>query len=110
MAQELSKRQQRVAKHRKELAERSWQLTKDFKAYSGRYINEAYGTIEVDGSNNQLAIKMGNMHCVATPYTKENTARVEMVPGSGDVLAFKLENGEVVSLINDGDVYTKVNH
>lgn len=108
MAKELSERQQRIAKHRKELAERTWQLTEDFTAYTGRYVNEAFGTIEIDGNNNQLAVRMGNMHCVATPYTKENTARVELVPGRGEVIAFLLENGKVVSLRSGDDVYTKV--
>lgn len=110
IAQQLGERQQKVAKHRKELAARTWQLTKDFAAFSGRFVNEAYGTIEIDGSQQQLAVKMGNMHCIATPYTKKNTARVELVPGSGEVLVFNIENGEVTSLINDGDVYTKVPH
>lgn len=108
MAQQLTKRQARVAKHKKELAERTWQLSKDFNAYSGRYVNEQFGTIEIDGSNNQLAVKMGNMHCIATPYTKKNTARVEMVPGSGEVLAFKVEDGRVTGLNTGGDTFKKV--
>nr|MBX2876323.1 beta-lactamase family protein [Saprospiraceae bacterium] len=108
MAQQLSKRQEKVAAHRKELAEREWQLTEDFAAFSGRYVNEAYGTIEIDGSKGQLAVKMGNMYCIATPYTKENTARVEMVPGRGEVLVFNVENGNVTELKSDGDIFKKV--
>ena len=110
MAQQLSQRQERIAAHRKELAERKWKLTEDFKAFTGRYVNEGYGTIEIDGSNGQLAVKMGNMHCIATPYTKENTARVEMVPGSGEVLVFKLEDGKVTGLKSDGDFFKKVSY
>mgnify|MGYP000551059525 FL=1 len=108
MAQQLAKRHARVAKHRKELAERKWQLSKDFKAYSGQYVNEQYGTIEIDGSDNQLAVKLGNMHCIATPYTKKNTARVEMIPGSGEVLVFKVEDGKVTSLNTGGDIFKKI--
>lgn len=108
MAQQLSQQQEKIAGHRKKLAERKWQLTEDFKAFSGRYVNEGYGTIEIDGSNGQLAVKMGNMHCIATPYTKENTARVEMVPGRGEVLVFNVENGKVTELKSDGDIFKRV--
>lgn len=108
MAQQLSQRQEKVAAHREELAKRTWQLTEDFSAFSGRYVNEGYGTIEIDGSNGQLSVKMGNMHCIATPYTKENTARVEMVPGRGEVLVFNVENGKVTALKSDGDIFKKV--
>ena len=108
MATQIHKRQKRVAEHRKELAERTWQLTHSFSHYSGTYKNDHYGTITIKGEKDQLAVAMGNMHCVATPYTKANTARVELVPGSGEILRFEMEGDKIIGLISDGDLFKKV--
>ena len=89
------------------IAERTWQLTDPFTAYSGTYVNEDYGTVEISGYANRLEVRNGNLQCVATPYTKKNTIRVELIPGRGEVVAFQYKNGEVVGLENGGVYFEK---
>lgn len=57
--------------------------------YTGKYSNEYFGTIEITNKENSLAIKMGNINCVSTSRSGKETIRVEMVPGSGEVIRFK---------------------
>jgi CubicO group peptidase (beta-lactamase class C family) len=91
-------------------AKRTWQLTKPFPDYAGKYTNEAFGTIEIIPKENALAIRMGNLNTIATPYTQSDTIRVVMLPGgSGEVIAFtKDAEGKVTSLTYGGVTFTKV--
>jgi len=98
---------QKIQAHQDELAERTWQLTDPFTAYSGTYVNEDYGTVEISGYANRLEVRNGNLQCVATPYTKKNTIRVELIPGRGEVVAFQYKNGEVVGFKNGGSYFEK---
>ena len=43
----------------------------------------------------------------ATPFTSENSMRVELIPGSGNVMQFYIENGEVAAIGFDGLRYNK---
>ncbi len=46
--------------------------------------------------NETLAVRLGNLYAVSTPFTEENTIRVELIPGRGQVFAFELdEEGRV---------------
>ncbi len=92
-----------------ERAKRTWNLTESFEDYSGIFENEVLGTIEIIGNEEQIEVKMGNLHCVATPFPKKNTIRVELVPGSGEVIQFIMEDGRIAAFETDGDVFRKVN-
>ena len=91
-------------------AKREWQLTKPFADYTGKYRNDLLGTIEITTKEKALAVRMGNMYAVATPYTQTDTIRVVMQPGgNGDVIGFvKDAEGKIASLNYGGVTFTKL--
>ncbi len=92
-----------------ERAKRTWNLTEDFPFYSGIFENELLGTVIIEGTQEQIKVQMGNLYCIATPFPKENTIRIELIPGSGQVLQFIMKEGQVTGIQADGDVFKKVN-
>lgn len=96
-----------IEKDRAKRAKRTWQLTEDFQSYAGKYHNQAWGTVKVEALTDALRVEIGNLHCVATPYTAENSIRIELVPGSGEVILFKVEEGKVPAFVYDGDTFER---
>ncbi len=81
-------------------AKRTWQLSKPFANYSGRYTNDLMGTLEITTRDNALAVRMGRLNTIATPFTEKDTIRVEMIPGgNGEVIRFNI-SGEKPESIN----------
>lgn len=92
-----------------ERAKRTWQLSRQFADYAGRYRNDILGTIEVAPKENALAVRMGKMNTVATPFTEKDTIRVEMIPGgNGEVIKFNLTGDKPESLLYAGATFTRV--
>jgi len=91
-------------------AKREWQLTQPFADYVGTYRNDLLGTIEITAKEKALAVRMGSMYAVATPYTQKDTIRVVMQPGgNGDVIGFvKDAEGKFSSLTYGGVTFTKL--
>jgi CubicO group peptidase (beta-lactamase class C family) len=91
-------------------AKREWQLTKPFADYAGKYTNDMLGTIEIIAQEKALAVRMGNINTVATPFTQKDTIRVVMQPGgNGEVIGFaKDTDGNFVSLNYAGTTFTKI--
>ena len=87
-------RKQEIAAEAAQRAKREWQLTKPFADYAGKYTNDLLGTIEIVAKENALAVRMGNINTVATPYTQKDTIRVVMQPGG---------NGDVIGFVKDAD-------
>ena len=87
-------RRQGLAAEAANRSRRVWQLTKPFPDYAGKYRNDVFGTIEIMAKENSLAVRLGYMNTVATPFTEKDTIRVVMVPGG---------NGEVIGFVKDGD-------
>ena len=104
----LNKRISKVKEGEDNRKKRTWQLSKSFPFYSGTYVNDLYGTIQIKGEAKKLKAKMGNMHCIATPFTKSETIRVELVPFRGEVIEFIFEEEELVGLKSDGTYFSKV--
>jgi CubicO group peptidase (beta-lactamase class C family) len=103
-------RKQRIAAEAANRAKREWQLTKPFADYAGKYKNDLMGTIEITAREKALAVSMGYVNTVATPYTQPDTIRVVMLPGgNGEVIAFtKDADGKIGSLNLSGVVFTRV--
>ena len=103
-------RKQRIAAEAAERAKREWQLTKPFTDYAGKYRNDLLGTFEIVAREKTLAVRMGNMNTLATPYTEKDTIRVVMEPGgNGDVIAFiKDAEGKFGSMTYGGVTFTKL--
>ena len=91
-------------------AKREWQLTKPFTDYAGKYRNDMQGTIEIVAKEKALAVRMGNLNTVSTPFTQPDTIRVVMLPGgNGEVIGFiKDAEGKFGSLNFSGATFTRV--
>jgi CubicO group peptidase (beta-lactamase class C family) len=87
-------RKQGMAAEAAARSKREWLLTKPFADYAGKYTNDLMGTIEITAREKALAVSMGYVNTVATPYTQPDTIRVVMLPGG---------NGEVMAFIKDAD-------
>ena len=98
-------RKQGIAADAAGRAKREWQLTKPFTDYAGKYTNDLLGTIEIVAREKALAVRMGNINTVATPFTQKDTIRVVMLPGgNGEVIGFvKDTEGKFVSLNYGGE-------
>ena len=103
-------RKQGIAAEAAQRAKREWQLTRPFADYAGKYTNDLAGTIEMVAMEKALAVRMGYMNAVATPYTDKDTIRIVMVPGgNGEVIGFtKDADGKVSSLNWGGLIFTKI--
>ena len=106
----FEKLRQGIAAEAAARAKREWQLTKPFTDYAGKYRNELLGTIEITAKEKALAVRIGNMYTVATPYTQTDTIRVVMLPGgNGEVIGFvKDAEGRFGSMTYGGFTFTKL--
>ncbi|EAY27086.1 beta-lactamase, putative [Microscilla marina ATCC 23134] len=108
-AKKVDKYRKRFAASKAKRAKRTWQLTEPLKHYIGVYYNQSLGKLYVKLKNGKLEVVHGNMHSIATPFVKENTIRVELVPGRGWVVGFKIAKGKkATELTVDGDVFKRV--
>ncbi len=89
-----------VAEGRNSRAGRTWQLSQPNSAYVGTYSSPRFGTLVVSLQDGQLLVEMGQMRAIATPYTEPDTVRVELVPLSGDVLSFEVNNDNFVTAVD----------
>lgn len=81
-------------------------LAKSATAYAGRYANDLYGTIEIDGA---LRASLGQLAAKLEPYTEPESARVELIPGTGEVLRFQFADGDrAESLVYRQEVFRRV--
>ena len=109
-AKTFENRRQGVAAEAAARSKREWQLTKPFTEYAGKYKNDMLGTIEIIAKEKALAVRMGNLNTVATPYTQPDTIRVVMQPGgNGDIIGFsKNVDDKIGSLNYAGVTFTRV--
>jgi len=102
------KKFERVAADRAKRAAREWTLSLPREAYAGTYVNELYGTVEVGVTDGDIELTMGNLHSIAEPFTAPDTIRHELIPYSGDVVQFVVEDGAVTGIRNrDGAVFVR---
>jgi CubicO group peptidase (beta-lactamase class C family) len=108
--QEYESRKKGIAGEAAARAKREWLLTKPFTDYAGQYRNDLMGTIEIIARDKALAVRMGNVNTLATPYTQPDTVRLVMLPGgNGEVITFmKDADGKIGSFNFNGIIFTKV--
>ncbi|HEX8527968.1 serine hydrolase domain-containing protein [Allosphingosinicella sp.] len=87
-----------IAADRERRASRTWRLRLPRQAYSGRYCSAEMGTIEVAADAERIAVAMGAMNSIATPFTEPDSIRVEMIPYQGAPMSFVTEGDRVVAL------------
>jgi CubicO group peptidase (beta-lactamase class C family) len=91
-------------------AKRSSQLSLPLENYTGKYVNADFGTVEISIQNDSLAVKQGIMRFVSSPFTEKETVRVELIPGSGQVLKFiKNAEGKIEAVMVGGREFKKIN-
>lgn len=93
--------------HEQKMAERTWNLSLPKAQYAGVFDNEKYGSVEIVYETGQFVVVAGNLKTVATPFPVEDTMRVELVPGSGTIIGFKLKEGAVESLYHQRETFVK---
>jgi CubicO group peptidase (beta-lactamase class C family) len=86
-----------------------WLLTMPFSEYSGSYQSYEYGILTIQESTSGLNVTVGNLQCVSTPFKNEDSIRVELIPGSGQVIEFHKVNNKISGLKYDGIYFTKIN-
>lgn len=98
----------RLAEHLAERAARQRETPLPLDAYAGRYVNDALGTMEWRRTDEGLETRIGLVHGPAEVYDADAHAfRVELT-GSGRVVTFRVEDGEVVGLEAAGEEFRKV--
>lgn len=108
LAQQARKLEAAARGHRQEIASRPWRLSLPKKAYAGTYAHPLLGEITVSLEGDEaLAFRWGRLAAVATGYAEPDHVRVELVPHSGNVVAFGLEHGAVATLQLDGMTFSK---
>lgn len=74
-------------------ASRTWQLRRERRAYTGQYENALFGTMIIEERDGKLYASIGAMRSELEPYTEPESARVELIPGSGETLQFAPADG-----------------
>jgi hypothetical protein len=89
-------------------AKRTSQLTLSMENYTGKYENPGFGTLEIYSKDNTLFAKQGMMEAVITPFTEQETVRVELIPGQGQVIKFKkTAEGKIDGAVLGGQEFKK---
>lgn len=87
---------------------RTWNLELSREKYTGTFYSKSTGDIKVELINNKFIATMGILKSdPATPFTEKNSMRFELIPNSGTVIKFNVENGKVISLNMDGLKYIR---
>lgn len=77
-------------------------------APGSRHPDAEAADIRVTVANEIPEVRFGNMHAVATPFTAPETMRVELVPGQGEVIGFRVVEDRVDALVYNGEMFRRV--
>lgn len=72
-------------------------------AYAGRYSNDGIGTITIEERDGKLEASIGPLRSTLESYTEPESARVELVPGQGEVLRFVFTASDRADAFSSGD-------
>ena len=96
-------KQQRFLASIADRAKRKWQLGHPNDAYVGTYESPSHGTLRIEQRGDQLWASLANLTSVFEPFTEPETARVELIPGTGDVLRFSFGTDSKPETVKWGD-------
>lgn len=86
-----------IKKRQAKMAQRKWQLSLAKSAYQGIYQHPEFGQVNINHNDlDQLVVSWGQTHAIATAFTKPETMRVELIPNSGEIIAFQLADKKVI--------------
>jgi CubicO group peptidase (beta-lactamase class C family) len=93
-------------------SERSIQLSLPLEAYTGRFFNPEYGTVDIQLDHGALVASMGlisaQLSGMGNDPDRQDWMRVEFYDGEGMVLFFRPQNGEVNELALFSRLFTRV--
>lgn len=88
-------------------AARPWRLSLPAAAYRGRYCNDERGTMIIGGRGAALEVRMGMLRATAEPYTGADTARIALIPNTGQVLQFTRDGARIAGLRAEGSEFRR---
>jgi CubicO group peptidase (beta-lactamase class C family) len=88
-------------------AARPWRLSLPPAAYRGRFCNAARGTMVIGGRGAALEVRLGLLRAAAEPYTDVDTARVALIPNTGQVFQFTREGARITALTTEGSEFRR---
>ena len=83
-------------------------LTMPLSEYSGTYQSDEYGILTIEECTTGLKVDIGNLNGVSRPFKKEDSIRIELIPGNGQVIQFFKENEKISGLKYDGIYFIKI--
>jgi CubicO group peptidase (beta-lactamase class C family) len=104
---DLARNATRLQQHRAEIAARPRTLTRSTPDYAGTYTSELLGAMHVRTVGDSIEVSIGQLRSIAGNYTEPNTIRVELDPGSGQVILFHVSPTGVDSLTMSGFVFRR---
>jgi len=84
-------------------SKRPWMLKHPNEAYTGRYTNPLIGTLVIETAGDHLVASIGSLRSIVEAFTEPETARVEIVPGEGEVLRFSFTSSDHADSVKWGD-------
>jgi len=88
-------------------AARTWRLSLPAAAYRGRYCNAERGTMIIAGRGAALDVGIGLLRATAEPYTDVDTARVALIPNTGQVFQFTREGARITAVRTEGSEFRR---
>jgi CubicO group peptidase (beta-lactamase class C family) len=95
---DLERRAEGMRQEYARIAARPRTLTRPSQDYAGTYVNPLLGELQVQAINDTLVVSIALLRSRATHYTDPNSIRVELDPGSGQVIRFNVSEAGVTSL------------
>lgn len=79
---------ERIKQMLAQMASRKFDLTCDSEAYQGTFGNKVWGTLDLSYEQGIRTASIGNLSAELTPFKRQNSMRVELVPNNGRVIDF----------------------
>lgn len=110
LATRLQTARERIAADRARRAARPQALPNPLESYTGTFENAEAGTMTWTMRDNRLWAEIGLLKSVAEVFdATTNKLRVELEPGSGDVVQFDIEDGKAVGIVFSGRKFVRRN-
>jgi CubicO group peptidase (beta-lactamase class C family) len=101
----MTQAKERVRADIERRAKRTSMLQHEANAYAGTYANALYGTVTITP---ELVASLGQLKAKLEPFTEPESARVELIPGTGEVLRFTVTDGKAASVKWRDEVFERV--
>lgn len=94
-----------VEKDRKQRMTRPEEVELPNSTYVGTYLDERLGELEIVEQEGRLVARVGLLESRMEPVNDRDVFRVELIPGSGQQIGFKLEGDRAIAVVYDGATF-----